>query len=304
MPDQAESAVGSMDRLSSLMGDVGDSTEPEREQQAPPQQDQPESEPQQQEPEQQTEQGSQDEPVIELDCEYIPVSKIKEWKSGHLMQSDYTRKTQEVAEQRRAIEAQRAELQKHVEFQQQFIKDYAELVALDQQLAAYEQLDWNKLVDQDTMHYLVVKAKRDEIRSERERKATELAQKQQEAARNEQEARAKMIREGIEEVRKHIPDFTPELGRKINEFGQKFGFTYEELASITDPRYVRVLHKAYLYDDLQAQKAKVNQKIAAAPPVIKPGAHPQSVKQMNREQARARLRESGRVEDLARVLEI
>ena len=44
-----------------------------------------------------------------IDGEEVPVSKIKEWQSGHLMQSDYTRKTQALAEERRTIESAKEE---------------------------------------------------------------------------------------------------------------------------------------------------------------------------------------------------
>lgn len=48
--------------------------------------------------------SSNQEPVYDVDGEKVPVSKIKEWKSGHLMQSDYTRKTQELATIRQQYE--------------------------------------------------------------------------------------------------------------------------------------------------------------------------------------------------------
>lgn len=40
----------------------------------------------------------------DIDGEKVPVSKIKEWKSGNLMQADYTRKTTELADQRRQLD--------------------------------------------------------------------------------------------------------------------------------------------------------------------------------------------------------
>ena len=50
-----------------------------------------------------------DEPVIELDGEMVPLSEVRRWKSEGLMQADYTRKTQEVAAERKSVEAQLAE---------------------------------------------------------------------------------------------------------------------------------------------------------------------------------------------------
>src|SRR3990167_6202070 len=38
--------------------------------------------------------------TFELDGERLTPEQIKEWKAGHMMQSDYTRKTQELSQQR------------------------------------------------------------------------------------------------------------------------------------------------------------------------------------------------------------
>lgn len=48
--------------------------------------------------------GDPVETVVDLGEEKVPISKVKEWKSGHMMQSDYTKKTQELANQRKELE--------------------------------------------------------------------------------------------------------------------------------------------------------------------------------------------------------
>jgi len=58
------------------------------------------------------------------------------------MRSDYTTKTMSLAEQRKAFEAQS-------EFHQKHIADVAKVVALNERLAEYDQVDWNALSDSD-----------------------------------------------------------------------------------------------------------------------------------------------------------
>lgn len=48
--------------------------------------------------------GDPVEAEISLGEEKVPISKVKEWRSGHMMQSDYTKKTQELANQRKELE--------------------------------------------------------------------------------------------------------------------------------------------------------------------------------------------------------
>jgi hypothetical protein len=45
------------------------------------------------------------EPEVELDGEKIPLSQVREYKKGYLRQSDYTKKSQEIAAQRKEIES-------------------------------------------------------------------------------------------------------------------------------------------------------------------------------------------------------
>ena len=40
----------------------------------------------------------------DIDGEKVPMSRIKEWKAGSMMQSDYTRKTMELSEQKKQLE--------------------------------------------------------------------------------------------------------------------------------------------------------------------------------------------------------
>lgn len=49
--------------------------------------------------------------MIEIDGEKYSLDDVKAWKSGHLMEADYTRKTQALAAERRAMEARETALQ-------------------------------------------------------------------------------------------------------------------------------------------------------------------------------------------------
>lgn len=59
-------------------------------------------------PDQKPEEVTPEDPDVTLpDGSKAKWSEVQKWKSGHLMQSDYTRKTQEVAETRKALEQER-----------------------------------------------------------------------------------------------------------------------------------------------------------------------------------------------------
>ena len=50
-------------------------------------------------------------PEIEIGGEKVKLSQIQEWRKGYLRQDDYTRKTQQLAEQRKQIEQLQQRLQ-------------------------------------------------------------------------------------------------------------------------------------------------------------------------------------------------
>src|SRR3954468_9858746 len=78
---------------------------------------------------------------IELEGKQYRVPK--DLKDGYLRQADYTRKTQEVAEQRKAVEEREKAFQDQARLHQEHIKDVAKLVTLDEQIEKYQKYDWN-----------------------------------------------------------------------------------------------------------------------------------------------------------------
>ena len=66
-------------------------------------------------------------------------------KGAFLRQADYTRKTQELAEHRRALEAERRAMAEHRDAMQGELGDRAVLAALDRSLDEYEGVDWDAL---------------------------------------------------------------------------------------------------------------------------------------------------------------
>lgn len=92
------------------------------------------------------------------DCDPEPVEVVYDGKSYQLQselkdallrQADYTRKTQEVAQTRKALEAARAEHHQHVANTRAHMQDAARIVALNDQLAQFAQVDWRALQAQD-----------------------------------------------------------------------------------------------------------------------------------------------------------
>lgn len=178
-------------------------------------------------------------------------------KEGLLRQADYTRKTQEVAEVKRAVEARQATLQQTEQLQAAFAQDIAQLGALNDRLAPYEKVtDWPTYLRtggaEAQAHYAEMQA----LKGERDSFAQGLGQKVQQRTLEEQRETARQIEEGRAELAKHIKGYGPDTLSKLETFAAPFGFSSEDIRQAeADPRSIRILHLAQIgHQALQAQK--------------------------------------------------
>jgi hypothetical protein len=190
-------------------------------------------------------------------------------KSALMRQQDYTQKTQEVAEARRAIELQNQRQQIERQFQQSVSQETATLSELDAAIKQYQNVDWQQL-DTDslvkTRHALdMLKDRRNEVQKQIEGKRGEFDQQLQENFK-------KSLQQANEYLSKAIPKWGVETQREIMTYGLTEGYTDVELGSIRDPRIVKSLWKAQQWDKLQASKSLTAKRASSVPPVLKPGA--------------------------------
>jgi hypothetical protein len=178
-------------------------------------------------------------------------------KDALLRQADYTRKTQEVAEQRKQIEAQAAEVRQRAEQQQRYVADLAEVVALDKQMQQYQQLDWQELIDTDPQGAMKLQHQLGQLQNKRAELAHNLTQKQQQDALNEQQAIAKRVQEADAYLRREIPNWSDERSNQLMKYGVDLGIQPEVLsqAVINQPVLAKLLHKAEMFDQLEKKQA-------------------------------------------------
>lgn len=183
-------------------------------------------------------------------------ARIPKWlKPELMMQADYTKKTQAVAEKERAHEAR---IQQHAQRETAFhaeAQEYAKLIALDSAIKQYEtqiaQLRQQGQHDVAQRHWMDLM----EMRNAAGQLSQGLQQKQQTRAAESEREYANRISERDSALARDISGFTPALMSKIQDYAVTDGYTPQEAQSLVDPRYVKTLNKARLWDEYQA-KAK------------------------------------------------
>ena len=193
---------------------------------------------------------------------------LEKLKAERLMQADYTRKTQEVAEQRRNFDAEREQFQKAAQTHQQYLREIGQLTGIDERLAQFSQVNWQALTDSDPVQALKLHTEFTQLQAHKGQLVNALTQKQQAAQQEQQRSTAKQLMEARQVLERDIKGWSPELAGKLVDFGIKQGFPPEAMQNITRPEVVKVIHKAFLYDQLQQQRA-AKAPAAPAPPVTR-----------------------------------
>ena len=224
---------------------------------------------------------------------------------------DYTQKTQQVAEQRKELEtlqeqiiAQQQELQQGAQLSGALVEDVAKITSLDQQLAQYQNVDWQRLSDSNVVEAQKLFFQYNQLQQERSNAVSQFEAKRQQALSQQQQIIADKVQKGREQLAKEIPNWSQETTQEIVSVGKEYGFTDNELNAIIDPRHVRVLHDAMQWRKLKSKNSVTKKKVASAKPVVKPGSKdPSKVANSNVTKIREQLRKSGKSELASKLIE-
>lgn len=241
--------------------------------------------------------------TVKVDGQEVEVTQ-EELINGYSRQQDYTRKTQELSQQRKTIEQQQAELaQRDAIYSQLLPKMEAQLKG---ELA--NEPDWNALYEDDPVGYVREKQLWDEKKEKLNAVTAEQQRLQQEALIKQQQQIAQFVEYGNQKLLEIIPEWqNPEVATKeklaISEYAvNTLGYTPEEIQQVYDYRALLGLRNAWLNSKtVEATKKKPTQKAPAR--VARPGTtnRPKTTTPVKR--AKQRLAKTGKTSDAAKVFE-
>jgi len=227
---------------------------------------------------------------------------IKSYQLG----TDYTKKSQAVAEERKVVEAERQRIE-----EARYLRDqYAERLQIIEQMLNQqpegENLD--ELKERDPIGYALAytdqqrrKEQVAQVQAERQRIAEQQQQERQEQLGQVIQAESRKLAEAIPEYAD--PQKGEVTRRELREFGLKLGFSDQELSGIYDSRQVLTLYKAMQYDKLQSSKPGITKRVNEAPKVVKSGVAQGREVSDELRKAKARAKQTGRVADAAKAFE-
>jgi len=259
--------------------------------------------------EQEDDDGEQEEPqkyrvkAAGEDKEVTLDELIKSYQLG----TDYTKKSQAVAEERKAVEAERHAVQEAKALRDQYAQQLGIIEQMLNQPQQAEDLDYLKETDPIGYAVKVAELSQKEKQLAQVRAQREMISQQQEYDRQQQ--MRQMIAAESEKLVSVLPEFAdPSKGevirKDIRTYGKQMGFSDDELANVFDSRAVLTLYKAMQYDKLQSAKPGITKKVSEAPKAIKPGvSKPRDSNSEEIRKLKSRAKSTGSVKDAANVFE-
>jgi hypothetical protein len=231
--------------------------------------------------------------------------ELDELIKGYQQGADYTKKSQALAEQRKALEAER----NHLEYVKQERQAYAQkLQALDSFLSQQNQgVNLDVLKETDPIGYAVAVAEQ----SQREKQLAVVRNEQQRLAQQQQSEHHASLQNHLRQESEKLTSLIPELAtpqgdavrKQIRDYAKSVGWSDQELGQLYDSRAVVTLYNGMKYQQLQKSKPEVNKKLQAAPKMMRSGTSAPPTKSSSDKQAMQRLRETGKVTDAAKAFE-
>ena len=240
--------------------------------------------------------------TVKVDGKEVEVT-LEELQKGYSRTQDYTRKTQQIAEVRKQTEA---ELQAVRAEREQYAQLLGALEAQVQQ-AAQPNIDWERLYQEDPIEWV----RQREVMRENQEKAAAIQSEKQRLAQLSQQEQAQFMQQKLQQEQEAllaaIPDWKDAKKAQAEkallvEFGQKIGFTPEELKSVVDHRAVLMLRKAALYDQLMSKRGNIKPVTNNGPRPVKPGAAGRISNTTEAVRAQQRVAKTGRVDDAANAI--
>jgi hypothetical protein len=256
-----------------------------------------------------SEEAQEEEAKYEIKVNGKPVEvTLDELMSGYQRDSDYRRKTMELADERRLLEEEVNKAKSESDAVAKLRQDYAtRLGEIENSMQPDANIDWAKLYETDPDEY-----HRKKIEVENKSKALEtIKAERQRALEEQQQEQTKVFNQYLEQQKKLLAEKEPEyvdpvkgegLRKDMTSYLKKEGYSDQELNMMVDHRSFVIAKKAMLYDKMMNSKVSAKQS-KPVPKMVRSG----TTKTINKDSQqskslKSRLKQTGSMRDAANVL--
>lgn len=237
---------------------------------------------------------------------------LRQLLKSYQLEGHLNRKTMELAEQRKALEAERETAMKDFQGRLQQADTLVKTLE-DQFMKDMNSVDWTTLRATDLAEYSARRQdfieRNFQIQNLKQAAVFEAQKLQQEQTEKQQALYQDFLKKEQEMLNTKLPEWSDSEKAKSEKIKLRSylldqGFKDAEVANIGDHRAILLARKAMLYDESLKQVAVATKKVTPVPKFVKPGAKrgEAEAKADKSRESMARLQKSGRLDDAADVL--
>jgi hypothetical protein len=242
------------------------------------------------------------EEVLENGEKGVNKYSLNELKAQRLMRADYTRKTQELAQQRKELEQKNNQSIENERKQYLSTLQTLHKAVINAAAPELQNVNWSTLATENPAEYVRLSNRAREVQASIAAIQQEHDRVYQSQNADREKQRQSVIEEAKVKIKEAIPDWNDALYQKVMNTAVKYGYTQQEAAQLYDPKVITLLHKLSLSESVSEQKPIIEKKLVLAPKVVKPGARVSNKAQTDANAAKQRLSQSGSINDLADVM--
>jgi hypothetical protein len=234
---------------------------------------------------------------VEYKGREINLKDIEEWEKGNLRQADYTRKTTEVAESRKKLDADREVLDQQLAELQSKVAEVDAIIAAE----TLSDEDIKEMREYEPERYIEYQE-----RLESRKKAIESAKElKPSSAYSVETERAKLVEANPQwlEDGKQTQAFIDDMSL-VSSYAKSVGYSDDEIGGIQQAHHLLTLLDAAKYREGSKKNAALEKRVRKAPVVTKPRAATKANIQTKIEAAQAQLKKTGKYEDAVKLRQL
>ena len=238
--------------------------------------------------------------TVKVDGEEIEVD-LDELRNGYQRQQSFTRKSMELANQRKAFEQEAAEVKQMRDAYAQQL----DLLSAQIQQTVQQEPDWRALAETMSERDLfLAKTEWDQYKEQQKAVEAERQRVAEQQMQDHQRNLEKHLQHQRADMLQRIPewqndDIRENERQEVIKYAQRrIGFSEEEIANASDARAIELLYKAWKWDNLQSKKPAAKKRTRQAPKMAKAG-RPKTKREVatrSQREARKRFEDAGTVD--------
>lgn len=208
---------------------------------------------------------------LELDGKEHDLNEVRTWREGHLRQSDYTKKTQSLADERKTFKAESESGREALSKSQAEVTEMKDMLSV--LVAEDDAVDWVDLKDKDPETYIELKEKADKRKAALEKVRAEQNVPVDDPATvaTEQGKVFAANPDWLDGDKKITKAYTSDMDL-MNKYAVNAGFQPEEYSHINRAHHLVTILKAAKWDEIQEKGRKIKAQRDKVPVITRPKA--------------------------------